>query len=479
MRRNLWLILAILLVLSLVTACGGATTPAEQPAEEAAPAEEEAVAEEPAAEEEEMAAEEEEMAAEEEEMAAEEPAGEPTTIEIWFHSGKGEERDALEASLEEFNSTHTDVQVEAVQLPEGSYNDQVNAAALAGDLPCALDFDGPFLYNYAWSEFLIPIDDFISDEMRDDFLPSIIAQGTYADGLYSLGQFDSGLAIWGNKEYLEKAGVRIPEGIDDAWTQEEFMEALEKLQALDEVEYAIDFKMNYGQGEWYTYGFSPMMQSFGGDLIDRSNYQSADGVLNSPEAVESMEFFQSLFEQGYANPEPAGDDDFYINKITALAWVGHWMWGPHSENLGDNLVLIPMPKFGDEAVTGMGSWNWGITSNCENPEATWEFLDFLVSPEEILRMTNANGAVPARKSAIEQSELYAEGGPLNLFVQQLEGGVAVPRPVTPAYPVITNAYAEVIQNIVNGAEVQAELDQAVQTIDQDIEDNQGYPLPGS
>jgi hypothetical protein len=40
-------------------------------------------------------------------------------------------------------------------------------------------------------------------------------------------------------------------------------------------------------------------------------------------------------------------------------------------------------------------------------------------------MTNANGAVPARKSAIEQSELYAEGRLLNLFVQQLEGGVAV------------------------------------------------------
>jgi multiple sugar transport system substrate-binding protein len=235
--------------------------------------------------------------------------------------------------------------------------------------------------------------------------------------------------------------------------------------------------MNYGQGEWYAYGFSPIMQSFGGDLIDRTDYQSADGVLNGPEAVEAMEFFQSLFEEGYANPAPAGDEDFYINKITALSWVGHWMWTPHSENLGDDLVLIPVPKFGDKAVTGMGSWNWGITSTCENPDAAWEVLEFLVSPEEILHMTNANGAVPARKSAIAQSELYGEGGPLNLFVQQLEGGVAVPRPVTPAYPVITEVYAAAVQNIVTGADVQAELDKAVEQIDLDIEDNQGYPLP--
>jgi multiple sugar transport system substrate-binding protein len=66
---------------------------------------------------------------------------------------------------------------------------------------------------------------------------------------------------------------------------------------------------------------------------------------------------------------------------------------------------------------------------------------------------------------------------LNIFVQQLQGGVAIPRPATPAYPVITSAFAEAVNNIVAGADVQEELDSAVQKIDQDIEDNQGYPAP--
>lgn len=466
-KMRKWLILlTALLVLALVTSCGGKSTPPPSGAQQSDTGAMSDQAQQPA------------DTAQQDQMAADQqPMVEPVTIDIWFHSGKGEERDALDATIAEFNNTHTDVQVNAIQLPEGSYNDQVNAAALAGDLPCALDFDGPFLYNYAWSSYLIPIDKYVSDDLRSDFLPSIIQQGTYAGNLYSLGQFDSGLAIWANKDYLEKAGVRIPEGINDPWTKDEFMDALEKLQALDEVDYAIDFKMNYGQGEWYTYGFAPILWSFGGDLIDRSDYQSADGVLNSPESIEAMQFFQNLFEQGYANAEPAGDDDFYINKVTALSWVGHWMWGPHSENMGDNVILIPMPDFGQGAKTGMGSWNWGITSNCANPDAAWTFLDFILSPEEILRMTNANGAVPARQSAIDQSELYAEGGPLNLFVQQLQGGIAVPRPVTPAYPVITNAFAEAVQNIVTGADVEQELNKAVETIDQDIQDNQGYPAP--
>jgi len=401
---------------------------------------------------------------------------EPVTIEVWFHSGKGEEREVLDAQVEDFNAMQNEVIVKAVRLPEGSFNEQVSAAALAGDLPDLLDFDGPFLYNYAWAGHLIPLDNYVSSELKADFLPTIIAQGTYGGKLYSLGTFDSGLAIWGNKAYLKKAGVRIPTSIKDAWTLEEFNEALKKLTALDEVEYAIDFKMNYGQGEWYTYGFSPIIQSWGADLIDRSDFQSADGVLNGPEAVEAMTWFQSLFSKGYAKLQPAGDDDFYGRKIAALSFVGHWMWNPHNEGLGDDLVLLPMPKFGDKAVTGMGSWNWGITSQSKNPDAAWKFLEYLIEPEQILRMTNANGAVPARKSALAMSDLFGTGGPLSIFVEQLDGGVAVPRPETPAYPTITTAFAEAVQNIVSGADVKTELDKAVQKIDQDIKDNRGYPI---
>ncbi len=399
----------------------------------------------------------------------------PVVIEVWNHSGKGPEREALDATIQRFNEMQDEIQVNLTRLPEGSYNEQVSAAALSGDLPDLLDFDGPNLYNYAWSGHLIPIGEYVPQDMKEDFLPSIIAQGTYDGQLWSLGQFDSGLALWGNRAYLEEAGVRIPTSVDDAWTFEEFNDALERLQALDQVEYAIDVKMNYGQGEWYSYAFSPILQAFGGDLIDRSDYMSADGVLNGDGAVEAMEWFQSLFEDGYANPAPAGDDSFFGSKTAALAYVGHWMKQPHLEGLGeDNLVLIPIFKGPEEHVTGMGSWNWGITSNAENPEAVWTFMEFLLSPEEILRMTDGNGAIPARASAIQQREEYQSGGWLHVFVEQLNT-IAVPRPQTPTYPTITSTFAEAVQNIVNGANVQEELDEAVEEIDQDIQDNSGYP----
>ena len=161
----------------------------------------------------------------------------------------------------------------------------------------------------------------------------------------TLGIYDSGLAMYGNRSYLEKAGVRIPT-VKQPWDLTEFEVALEKLTALPEVDYALDLKINYGRGEFYTFGFSPILQSFGGDLIDRNTYQSARGVLDGPQSVAALQRFQSWFQKGWTNPRPSGDDDFYGSRKAALSWVGHWIYSTHAEALGEDLVLIPMPDFG-------------------------------------------------------------------------------------------------------------------------------------
>jgi len=400
--------------------------------------------------------------------------GDAVSVSMWWHTGTPEEQEATDAAVEAFNSSRTDIQIDKTDIPGGTYTDQVNAAALAGDLPCVLDFDGPFVYNFAWSDFLIPIDQYVSDELRADFLPSIIDQGTYNGELYSLGQFDSGLGLYANRSYLEAVDARIPT-FEEPWTLDEFETTLAALAELPEVEFPLDLKINYGQGEWYTYGFSPILQSFGGDLINRSDYQSASGVLDGPESVAAMETFQGWFENGWANPAEDADDSFHGSKTSAISFVGHWQYGVNAEGLGDDLLVLPMANFGGEAVTGMGSWNYGITSTCENPDAAWEVLEHLISVEEILRMTEGNGAVPARVSALEESPLYQEGGPLEVFARQLAEGRGVPRPIFPGYATITDEFAEVIADVISGADPQSELSDAAAAIDLDIEDNAGYP----
>lgn len=389
-------------------------------------------------------------------------------VSLWFHSGQGSEREELNNQIAAFNDSQSDYTIVPQEVPEGSYNDQVRAAALAGDLPCVLDFDGPFIYSYVYSGDLIPIGDYIDAATISDTLPSIIAQGTVDGQLYSLGQFDSGLAIWGNRAMLEEAGVRIPEGINDPWTLDEFNSALDALAGVIPSDgYVIDFKFGY-TGEWYSYAFGPLIRSFGGDTIDRSTYETAEGVLNGPEAVAAMEWLQGLFEKGYATATPVDADADFNEGRVPLSWVGHWMYPSYSEALGDNLVLIPMPNFGNGAVTGMGSWNWGITSTCGNPAGAAAFINYIMQPENTLSMSHANGAIPSRISALEQDPNFEMGGDLYTYRQQLENGIAVPRAQTAVYPTISTAMSDAVNAIARGEDVQDSLDSAVDAIDNAI-----------
>ena len=398
----------------------------------------------------------------------------PKAIIVWTHVDAGSrEFDVLRKAAERFNRQQHVYRVEIISSLRRDYESWVLREAATGTLPCLLEFDGPRLAEMAWPHYLQPIDQFVTPELLQDFLPSIIKQGTYQGQLYSLGQYDSGLGLWGNRRYLRAAGIRTPT-LKAPWSLAEFEDALAKLAALKEVDYAISFTL-YSTGEFYSYAYAPILQSFGGDLIDRRNYRTAKGVLDGPQSVEAMKRFQRWLQKGWTRAVFDRQDDFEKGK-TALSWTGHWSYQPYRKALGKDLVLMPLPDFGRGIKTGMGSWGWGISSTCLEPTGAWAFLTHLMSPEEIVRMTNVNTAMPARRSALAQSPLYGPRGPLRFFVQQLEVG-GVLRPITPAYGTIKKVFAEAVDHIVAGADVQSELSQAADIIDQTIAEQHDYPYP--
>jgi multiple sugar transport system substrate-binding protein len=393
-------------------------------------------------------------------------------VSVWFNAGLGQALKAMKLNIEDFQATQDTYAVDMTIVPEGTYADAIRVAGKTGDLPCLLLLDGPMVSHFAWLGYLQPLDRFVPKALRDDLLPSIITQGTYRNRLHALGAYDSGLAIFGNRKYLRAARVRIP-SVERPWSISEFDVVLEKLTALPDVAYALDMKINYGRGEFFTFAFSPILQSGGGDLIDRRTYESAKGVLDGPRSVAAMTRFQRWFQKGWANPRPADDDDFTSGKA-ALSWVGHWAYAKYADALGDDLVLLPMPDFGHGPKTGLGAWTFSISSSCRDPAGAWELLRYTLRRDKILRWTSLHSGVPARRSALARSPLFRRGGALNLYVQQAERGWPVSRPITPAYAVITVAFAEAVDGIIKGADVQTALTSAAEKIDQDIRAHRGY-----
>ena len=400
----------------------------------------------------------------------------PKTFIAWTHEDpSSREFDALKKAADEFNSQQHVYQVKLVSSLRRDYESWVHLEAATGTLPCLLAFDGPRLAEFAWLQYLQPIDRFVTPELLQDFLPSIIKQGTYQGRLYSLGQFSSGVGLWGNRRYLHAAGVRIPT-LESPWTLEEFEDAMAKLTTLKEVDYAINFGLYSRNNEFYAYAYAPILQGFGGDVIDRQTHRTAKGVLDGPQSVKAMTHFQRWVQKGWTRAVFERKNDFIEGKA-ALSWTGHWVYPSYYKALGKDLVLMPLPDFGQGIKTGMGSWSWGISSTCSEPDGAWAFLaHYLLSPKAIVHITNANDAIPARRSAIALSPLYRPQGPLRFFVHLLEVG-GVPRPITPAYGTISKAFTEAVGNIVAGADVQLELSKAAGIIDQTIAARRGYPYP--
>ena len=402
------------------------------------------------------------------------------TISVWAHQGQKSEDAALQNAVKSFNSSQSEIKVELKLIPGNDYTKTITATD-ASQLPDVMEFDGPTMANFVYNKKLAAIDSYVSAKTMSNATVASKAQGEIDGKHYGLGMYDSGLGVYGNKKLLDAAGVKYPTSLSDDWTAARFTAALKALKAKDSDGKALDLQETSGYAnEWGTYGFAPIVWSAGGSLLKDGK---AAGALDTPAVVSAMKTFQSW--KTYTDPNT--DGNAFAKSRVALSWVGHWMYPAYSKALGSDLVVLPLPDFGNGPKTGQGSWAWGIGADTKNGKAAGAFLDYLMNDTNVTAMTTANGAPPATKSVLAASPLYKQGGPLQLFADQLakpcgdsditKSCVAVTRPVTAGYPTVTAKFSDALNSIYGGADPKRALEKAARAIDQDFSDNAGYKIP--
>jgi multiple sugar transport system substrate-binding protein len=392
-----------------------------------------------------------------------------TELSMWYHgAGNDVENGILNMIVSDFNASQSDWKVEVQKFPQIAYNDSVVAGALAGNLPDILDVDGPVMPNWAWSGYLQPLK--IDESKIAEFLPG--TKGIYNGQLYSIGLWDAAVAMVTRKSYLEELGLRTPT-LEEPWTKDEFMAALEAAKASGKFEYAFDPGMAW-TGEWYPYAFSPFLQSFGGDLIDRTTYATAEGFLNGEPAIEFGNWWQSLFTEGYSplTQDPADRDSGFNAGKYAFSWNGNWA-ALNSLAAFDDAIFLPSPDFGHGPKIGAASWQFGVSATSEHPDGAAAFIEFALQDKYLTEFSDGIGLIPPTPASAAASINYKPGGPMEVFYG-LSAGQALVRPVTPGYVVEAKVFEKAVADIANGADVTETLDAAVDEIDADIEKNNGY-----
>lgn len=387
-------------------------------------------------------------------------SGGPIELVLWKNQAGLDEEAATNAAIARFNASQNRWHVSAQSLPQGAYTQQIVAASLAGRMPCIIAVDNPQLARFVWAGHVQPLSGHVPADLPAQVNESAV--GRYKGTLYSLGQFDAALAIFARRSTLKDIGARIPT-LDHPWTGSEFQTILEKLKASGRFRYPLDLSTRDNKADWWTYAFSPLLQSFGGDLIDRTTQKTAEGTLNGPDGLRFGTWFQQLFDKGLVNRmEP--DDRGFASGRTAIAYTGNWWATEYRKAAGDDLLILPPPDFGHGPVLGGGSWQWAIGRTCPYPDGAGAFITFLMQPREIGAMSDAIGLIPSTASGAAASRDYRPKGQNRIFYD-LSLRFARQRPETPAFTEISSAFYKASRDIMDGKDVHDALDDAVDEID--------------
>jgi multiple sugar transport system substrate-binding protein len=326
----------------IVSACGGgAATPApEQPAEEPAAAATEVI-EEPAAEAteamEEPAAEAteamEEPAAEAteamEEPAAEAPAGNVTELNILW--AQWDPADYLQ-EIGNMYEAETGIKVNVIQEPWGSFNNllftELSAQGTSYDMTVG---DSQWLGQAATEGHYVDLTEFLTSEgIADTVTPATLqyyAEYPTGSGTYWAFPTEGDANGWAYRKDLfenpdEMAAFKEKYGYDLATpkTYTELKDIAEFFTRPDEGLYGLAI---YTQADYdaLTMGVQNTLFSYGADWKDANN--NPVGVVNSPEAVESVQMYHDLYEccqaPGLSNAFFVEVNDAFVGGQAAMA----------------------------------------------------------------------------------------------------------------------------------------------------------------
>lgn len=276
----------------------------------------------------------------------------------------------------------------------------------------------------------------------------------------------SGAAVvYYNKTLFDKAGVAYPTG---SWTWDDMREASKKLTVTKD---GRTTQWAYGAGDWWPWYMSWMYQN-GGRVLD----SAGKPVVNSPENVKALEFYNSLVftdksalspadyaNQGLNNGQP---DPLFAQGKLAMNVTGFWNISSLKDS-GIKWGIAPLWHGADAAVPAFSS-ALAVSAQSKHTEAAAKLVAFLTSPEGQKPIAEAGLDVPANLAAVADTSFQkpawnTTGVDLSVFTSSAANVFAPP--LVPKWNQIQKAFTDGLAETWNGKQsVQDGLDKVQATL---------------
>ena len=208
--------------------------------------------------------------------------GPKVTFRLTTWAGEDEAKELQELVLDKINAEATDFEIVHEPAPADYYT-KLQTTLAGGTGADFMWLSQEYVAGYASRGALLDLTEHLAGvdnpaAKLDDYFPGVIKPAKYQDKVYGLPWISQPLVLYYNPTIFEAANVDPP---DDSWDWTKFRETA--------VELTKDGKYGFTAGGW------PPIQQFiwqaGGEVITDD---LASSPIDSPEAMEAVEFYKSL-----------------------------------------------------------------------------------------------------------------------------------------------------------------------------------------
>jgi multiple sugar transport system substrate-binding protein len=334
-------------------------------------------------------------------------------IDVWAMGAEGEKLPDLAAQFEE---AHEGVTVNVTAIPWDSAHDKFTTSITAGTTPDVAMVGTTWMGEFAGLDALDPAPGSIdAAAFFEGAQETAVVDGT----AYGVPWYVETRLVYYRTDIAEQAGyTEVPTD----W--EGFKQMAADMQSEGGADWGISLQPG-GVGSWQT--VLPLAWTNGAEIATDDAYQ-----FNTPETVEAVEYFQSFFTDGIANPAPPeGQTEADFTSGTVPMFIsGPWMRSLVEDMGGEgfaekyDVAPIPVPE-GGSSSSFVGGSNLAVFKDTDNRDTAWAFVEWLTEPETQVSWFEETTNLPSVQTAWED-EALAVDEKLAAFGTQLETAQAPP-----------------------------------------------------
>ncbi len=389
--------------------------------------------------------------------------GDGEQVTIVYARGK-DDTGSTQELVKAFEKKHPNIKVKFKEMPTdtGTSHDQyVTMLSAQSSEIDVMDVDVIWPAEFAQAGYLQDLDRFILRDNIDmsQYIPGAVEAGNYNGKQWAMPKFiDAGLL------YYRKDIVKEPPK-----TWDELIEVAKKQKGKKGTKSG--FVMQAAQYEGLVCNFIEFAGAYGGRILD----DKGNVVINSPGTVKGLEKMIEVVKSGavpgniLAIKEPE-THTMYKEGESVLARNWPYMFSilqnPDESKVVDQVGVAPLPK-GDKASTAaLGGWMMGINKYSKNKEAAWEFVKFVTGPEG-QKISALYSHSPTYLPTYDDPEVQ-KANPLYADENFVKGvSAAIPRPVSPEYPKISEIIQVEVSNALSG---KVSAKEAVKNMEQQLKE---------